>query len=144
MSAAQVPLVVDSHVRMLEQFVCALPQQYESLDPNRMTLLHFTVCALDILQQCPRSSSSIIEWVYAQQQTQGFTAGPSAAHTPYAETHIAMTYSALCILRTLGDNLHNIHKHNIIDNLKILQTQNGSFRCLARPAEDDMRFVYCA
>mmetsp|Transcript_18687 Transcript_18687/g.45836 ORF Transcript_18687/g.45836 Transcript_18687/m.45836 type:complete len:239 (-) Transcript_18687:292-1008(-) len=54
-----------------------------------------------------------------------------------------MTYSALCALQILGDDLSRVDKDAIIQSLKLLQRENGCFRC-ATTEEDDMRFMYCA
>uniref|UniRef100_A0A7S2TT83 Prenyltransferase alpha-alpha toroid domain-containing protein n=1 Tax=Lotharella oceanica TaxID=641309 RepID=A0A7S2TT83_9EUKA len=54
-----------------------------------------------------------------------------------------MTYSALCALRILGDDLKKVDKKAIVSSLKLLQRENGCFRC-ATSEEDDMRFMYCA
>ena len=59
--------------------------------------------------------------------------------------HIAMTYTALCTLRALGDDLERVEKRAIIRALRHLQLPNdGSFQCVAFGSEHDMRFLYCA
>ena len=39
--------------------------------------------------------------------------------------HIAMTYSALCSLLILGDDLDKVNKNAILSSLKGLQTSRG-------------------
>eukprot|EP00475_Leptophrys_vorax_P027592 TRINITY_DN3933_c0_g1_i5.p1 TRINITY_DN3933_c0_g1~~TRINITY_DN3933_c0_g1_i5.p1 ORF type:complete len:344 (+),score=68.75 TRINITY_DN3933_c0_g1_i5:1164-2195(+) len=154
----------EMNISMYRRFLNTFPVQYQSLDPNRMTILYFTLSAMDILDKLDLvpDKPAIIDWVYAQQVLPsstgevtrcGFACGPNsgARFDPaenldfvYHEGNIAMTYSALCILKILGDDYSKINKPAIIGALKHLQTETGSFRCLARSSEDDMRFVYCA
>ena len=58
---------LDKHVSMFTRFYGAFPQEYESLDPNRMTLLHFTIASMTLLGQSIPNPQNVIEWVYAQQ-----------------------------------------------------------------------------
>ncbi len=157
---------MEMHCDMLGKMLVQLPHQYQALDPNRMTLLHFILAALDILQTPTPHTDHIVDWVYALQVHPdsyghcarcGFAAAPNNG-TPfdphhlvldsgdfvYAEAHIAMTYSALCVLRILGDDLGRVNRGAVVGALRHLHIHNGSFRCLARSSEDDMRFVYCA
>lgn len=55
-----------------------------------------------------------------------------------------MTYTALCILLTLGDNLERVNRKAIIRSLRQLQRENGSFSSSFDHSESDMRFLYCA
>ena len=75
----------------------------------------------------------------------------SGAHYDYHQGHIAMTYTALCTLNTLGDDLSRIDKFGILASLEKLQQPDGSFTCVAgggdrggNSAEHDMRFLFCA
>lgn len=110
----------------------------------------------------------IIEWIY-NLQTDPFPKAPGTAgfkggsflgphyknvhededcgcycYGYYNQGHLAMTYSALCTLITLGDDLKRVHRHEIVAGLKFLQQKDGSFRCLDHGSECDLRFVYCA
>jgi geranylgeranyl transferase type-1 subunit beta len=68
--------------------------------------------------------------------------------------HVAMTYTALCTLRALGDDLSRVDKRAIIQALKSLQqissssssssSGSGAFCCIAVGSEEDLRFLYCA
>mmetsp|Transcript_10780 Transcript_10780/g.14282 ORF Transcript_10780/g.14282 Transcript_10780/m.14282 type:complete len:260 (-) Transcript_10780:469-1248(-) len=95
-----------------------------------------------------------------------FNQDNSSAYAPpvnYNHGHIAMTYTALCTLKTLGDDWSRLDKKGIINALKYLQLPttfeendgddndndhenigNGSFQCIAVGSEHDMRFLYCA
>ena len=43
----------------------------------------------------------------------------------YNQGHLAMTYSALCTLITLGDNLERVNKKGILKGLHCLQRDDG-------------------
>jgi prenyltransferase beta subunit len=62
----------------------------------------------------------------------------------YDQGHIAMTYTALCTLLTLGDDITKVDKKAILKSMKNLQQPNGSFQCRSSGSENDMRFLYCA
>lgn len=66
----------------------------------------------------------------------------------FQHVHIAMTYTALCTLATLGDNLSRIElkRKEIVASLACMQQDDGSFTSttIASSSENDMRFVYCA
>lgn len=56
------------NVGMFRRFLNIFPVQYQSLDPNRMTILYFAVSAMDILGELDKvDKQGTIEWVYAQQ-----------------------------------------------------------------------------
>lgn len=63
---------------------------------------------------------------------------------PYDMHHVSMTYSAICTLLTLGDDLKRLNRKAIIRSLKNLQQPNGSFSSSTDRSECDMRFLYCA
>jgi geranylgeranyl transferase type-1 subunit beta len=160
------------HVRYFAYHLRNLPSQYCKLDTNRVTLVHFSIQALDILgvldsdELCDVShidKHSIIEWIYSLQVTTskddhpnrggfqgGSYLGSSDCDNPendiheYSFGHLAMTYSALCSLVALGDDLSRVNKVAIIDCLKVLQQDDGSFQAVAIGSECDARFLYCA
>ena len=150
-----------------------LPSPYCKLDTNRLTLVHFCVQALDLLGvwedehlqiSFGLSKQSIIAWIYSLQTTasaEGGTSGCSfsgfkgghflgdsfaESTTPmrYDHAHIAMSYTALCTLKTLGDDWSRVDREGIIRDLKSLQLPDGSFKCIGFGSEHDMRFLYCA
>lgn len=45
------------------------------------------------------------------------------------KSHIAMTYTALAILAMCGDNFEKVQKKAIVNSLKKLQKEDGSFAC---------------
>lgn len=55
-----------------------------------------------------------------------------------------MTYTALCVLRILGDDFSRLRRRAIIDALRHLQEEDGSFRAVHGGSERDMRFLFCA
>jgi geranylgeranyl transferase type-1 subunit beta len=75
------------------------------------------------------------------------TKGNSIVHpyTHFCQGHLAMTYSALCILKVLGDDFSRLENpRDITRAMKSLQLENGSFSSTHNGSENDMRFVYCA
>lgn len=137
------------------------------MDVNRMTLLFFGVCGLDILNSLdairPYERDQIIDWIYAQQILPhrsgeesycGFRGGgylgapfdPSKVSSPipYDGCHVAMTYTALATLLILGDDLSRVNRPAIIKSLRTLQLKDGSFLSTLCGGENDMRFVYSA
>lgn len=55
-----------------------------------------------------------------------------------------MTYTALALLRILGDDFTGVKRKPIMEALKQLQCSDGSFMPIVEGAESDMRFVFCA
>jgi geranylgeranyl transferase type-1 subunit beta len=151
-----------------------LPGAYCKLDTNRLTMVHFCVQALDLLgvwedlelqTSFGLNKTAIIEWIYSLQTVSddettnpnfvGFKggsflggsfhpSGQSSGPAQYNHGHIAMTYTALCTLRTLGDDWSRVDREGILTALKSLQLPVGSFQCIAVGSEHDMRFLYCA
>lgn len=60
------------------------------------------------------------------------------------QAHIAMTYTALCILLMLEDDLRRVNVDAIVGALRHIQREDGSFSSTAGRTENDMRFLYCA
>lgn len=154
----------------LRSIQCPLPSQYASLDTNRLTLLHFSIQSLDLLGALDllENKESILEWIYSlfvrtKEYGSGFVGGTFLgcdAEGYYGHVHIAMTYTALTTLVTLGDSslkcLSMDDRQEIIKHVKCLQDVSGSFSCVKLPSSDhtdhyssssseqDMRFLYCA
>ena len=62
----------------------------------------------------------------------------------YDHSHVAMTYTALCTLAALGDDLSRFDRSGAVQSLKELQLDDGSFQCIHFGSENDMRFLFCA
>lgn len=157
----------ERHISYFLDNLRCLPEGYVGLDTSRMTALYFCVIGLDILGALDRieNKEEIIEFVYSMQLTspniclpcRGFVGSNYLCHNTvlcddnyclfYLETlqsHLAMTYSALCILITLGDDLSRIDKENIINGMASLQQYDGSFNASHSGNECDNRFLFCA
>lgn len=50
--------------------------------------------------------------------------GPGVSH-PYDSGHVAMTYTGLCSLLILGDNLSRVNKQACLAGLRALQLEDG-------------------
>ena len=62
----------------------------------------------------------------------------------FDHSHIAMTYSALAALLTLGDSLERVDRPGIVHAIAALQREDGSFTATSDGSECDTRFLYCA
>ena len=139
----------ERHIQYFLMNLKKLPRDYIALDSNRLTLVHFSVQSLELLNffdtNADFDKNQIIEWIYHLQtkSLNGFRGGTSE-DTSHDFPHLAMTYSALSSLITLGDGLERIDKKKIVSYLKQLQKEDGSFSCVEFGSETDMRFLYCA
>lgn len=133
-------------------------------DYSRLTILYFIVIGLDILDGLESLSDDykqrIVEWVYRLQLVPnenhpshkcGFMGSTTVIHLKnhpgcekYCEGNVAMTYMALCILITLGDDLSRVNKPAVLQGVAALQKPNGSFKSNYEYGESDLRFVYCS
>ncbi|EDO31665.1 predicted protein [Nematostella vectensis] len=155
----------EKHIKFFKRCLAVLPSEYSSLDTSRVTVAFFAISALDVLDALDcieKEKKDIIEWIYSHQVPPksdgtnggrcGFrgssTAGcnlkdPESVHE-YEYGHIAMTYTALAMLLILGDDLSRINRPAIIEGLRHLQLEDGSFCPTYLGSENDMRFIYCA
>lgn len=53
-----------------------------------------------------------------------FRQGPGVLH-PYDSGHVAMTYTGLCSLLILGDDLSRVNKQACLAGLRALQLEDG-------------------
>jgi len=157
----------ERHLGYFSYCLRQLPVQYEKGDQNRLTLVHFCVHALDLLgvwdqpdltRALQLNKNVITDWIYSLQTTTAHVQDPSfvgfkggtflgdQSNIPsiYNHGHIAMTYTALATLKTLGDDLSRVDRNGILQALQSLQLPNGSYQCIAVGSEHDMRFLYCA
>lgn len=162
----------ERQIRYFAYCLRKLPDAYSKLDTSRLILVHFAVHALDLLGvwddeeiQCKMGldKRKITEWVYSLQISSqnnnhyeshvGFIGGSFLGGSfcdsddqpwEYNYGHLAMTYTALCTLRALGDDFSEVDKEGIVRALKYLQLDDGSFKCIFAGSEHDMRFLYCA
>ena len=108
---------------------------------------------------------AIIDWIYTLQTpprrktTQdddddddelfycGFETGNSISHAHknlMAAPSIASTFSALALLRALGDDLSRVDKQRVLNFVAECQNEDGSFSSFATPSEQDLRFTFSA
>lgn len=59
-------------------------------------------------------------------------------------SHLASTYCALAILKTVGYDLTLLDSESILKSMKNLQQSDGSFMPIHTGAERDLRFIFCA
>lgn len=154
----------DRHVAYLEMMYNLMPYHYQSQEINRLTLAFFTISGLHLLQALDRvDKDRVANWVLSFQahprskaelengQFYGFHGSRTSQFPPdengvsaHNAGHLASTYCALAILKTVGFNLSTIDKESILISMRNLQQPDGSFMPLHIGAETDLRFVYCA
>ncbi|XP_053611621.1 geranylgeranyl transferase type-1 subunit beta [Plodia interpunctella] len=152
------------HVKYFMRFLNILPSSLSSHDTTRVTIAYFSVCGLDVLGSISSLSvelrDRIVEWIYMLQvhpnkengdmsmcgfqgsSTINIELGSQYSH--YRCGHLAMTYTGLCMLLTLGDDLSRVNRKALVEGVKALQTPEGNFSATLSGCESDMRFVYCA
>ncbi|XP_077988984.1 geranylgeranyl transferase type-1 subunit beta-like [Glandiceps talaboti] len=158
------------HVKFFKRCLQVLPEQYSSLDTNRLTIAFFALSGLDVLNALnviEGEKEDTVDWIYSLQVVPdkddrskniskcGFrgssTIGASynASKVPvsslnYDSGHIAMTYTGIASLLILGDDLSRVDREAVLEGLRALQLPDGSFCATPEGSENDMRFVYCA
>ncbi len=177
------------HINYFLGCLSGLNSAYCSLDATRLTVVYFSVIALDTLGALDKVDKNIIcNYIYGLQigvndlgqnslckdcsrpsvkGAGGFLGGSylgtpfreyssSTTATPghdescqcisfeYMQGHLAMAYTSLATLITLGDDLSRLDRITLLKSIKYLQLSNGSFRATNLGTECDMRFVYCA
>lgn len=118
-----------------------LPSHYTSLDPSRLSAIYFVLVAIDLLNGMDNiPKDKFIDYLYMLQLSAtpesipegyfGFIGGTFAAHNSIPandpnsdynqihlwhqqQGHIAMIYTALCSLITLGDDLSRVDRKSI-------------------------------
>ncbi|KAL0241807.1 hypothetical protein GEMRC1_007042 [Eukaryota sp. GEM-RC1] len=130
-----------------------LPQQYETLDANRITIIHFCLFGVSteasLSEILDRPPSELADTIYELQSPFGGFYPSWTVNSILLEsfdpslTNIAMTYSALASLTLLGDDLSRVNRVSLVTHLQLLQQHNGSVSCSVG-SESDLRFVYCA
>ncbi|KAJ2883094.1 geranylgeranyl transferase type-1 subunit beta [Coemansia aciculifera] len=158
-------LAVDSHARYFRICLSGLPHQMTSLDAARMTFVQLCLVGLTALGKLDEVCSAeekkqMIEWIYGQ-QVLGDGTELSAAYCGFRggslfgphdlcdyvaanSANVAGTYSALCALLLLGDDLSRVDRPAIVEALRCLQQDSGCFAPHPGTTERDPRFIYCA
>lgn len=163
----QEPVLYKKHAKYFLQFLNLLPARLASHDSTRGSIAFFAVCGLDILNSLDmlkdHTRDGIIDWIYGGQvlpdknglQCGGFQGSRAlkivsddevlqANAKCYQWGHLAMTYTGIATLATLGDDLSRIDRKAIVDGVAAVQRPDGSFSASVEGNEHDMRFVYCA
>ncbi|XP_054743002.1 geranylgeranyl transferase type-1 subunit beta [Anastrepha obliqua] len=162
------PALLQKHAKFFVRFLNLLPARLASHDSTRGTIAFFAVCGLDVLNSLPlltpQMQKDIIEWIYGclvisqegeRKSCSGFQGSRCvniisddeqllANARCYQWGHLAMTYTGIAILVTLGDDLSRLDRKNIVDGVAAVQRPDGSFSACIDGSENDMRFVFCA
>jgi geranylgeranyl transferase type-1 subunit beta len=149
----QQQLATAAHKRYLSYFLHILPSRTQSEDSNKLLLLYFSVCGLVLLKHefSDAERQELIQFVYLHAVNGGFRGSLSHCVFPvpgvvsgresggekleeegikgsvYDPPTLAATYAALCILKTLGDDLAGVDKATVIKYICACQQPNGAF-----------------
>ncbi|KAL6503707.1 hypothetical protein OROGR_025630 [Orobanche gracilis] len=170
----------ERHILYLEMMYQLLPSAYQHQEINRLTLAYFVVSGLDILSALDRIDKEVlINWVLSLQDPpknetpleNGFFYGFHGSRSSEFQStgnrsevlngsHLASTYCALAILKTVGYDLSLVDTELLSASMKNLQQPDGwrwkncgsNLSCLICPSfmpirtggEADLRFVFCA
>ncbi|KAL6581151.1 hypothetical protein OROMI_007074 [Orobanche minor] len=172
----------ERHIFYLEMMYQLLPSPYQDQEINRLTLAYFVVSGLDILSALDRIDKEVlINWVLSLQAPpnnetplengNGFFYGFHGSRSSEFQStdnraavlngsHLASTYCALAILKTVGYDLSLVDSELLSASMKNLQQPDGwrwqncgsNLSCLICPSfmpihtggEADLRFVFCA
>ncbi|XP_052187229.1 geranylgeranyl transferase type-1 subunit beta [Diospyros lotus] len=154
----------DRHVMFLQMAYQLLPSEYQREEINRLTLAYFVVSGLHILGAGDRiDKEAVIDWVLSLRahpkkedeqnsgQFYGFHGSRSSQFQPDDNavwipnsSHLASTYCALAILKTVGYDLSLLDSESILKSMRNLQQLDGSFMPIHTGAERDLRFIFCA
>ncbi|RWS13653.1 geranylgeranyl transferase type-1 subunit beta-like protein [Dinothrombium tinctorium] len=141
------------HVGFLQRCLRVLPSDLSFFDTHRLSLAFFVISSIDLLNSnalLNEERRAIIDWIYSMQippnegiGKRGFRGSSANSGDPYDFGHLTMIYSALASLIILGDDLKRINRQAIVEAIKELQLEDGSFAA-THGSESDMRFVYSA
>ncbi|CAH9065313.1 unnamed protein product [Cuscuta europaea] len=154
----------DRHICYLRMMLEVLPGKYQVQEINRLTLAYFAISGLDILDGLHLvDKEGVINWVLSLQahpnneaelengQFYGFHGSKSSQFESNSYeglipngSHLASTYCALAILKTVGYDLSLMDSTSILKSMRSLQQPDGSYMPIHAGAEKDLRFVYCA
>ncbi|KAL6524674.1 hypothetical protein OROHE_015956 [Orobanche hederae] len=135
----------ERHILYLEMMYQLLPSAYQDREINRLTLAYFVVSGLDILSALDRIDKEVlINWVLSLQAPpnnetpleNGFFYGFHGSRSSEFQStdnraavlngsHLASTYCALAILKTVGYDLSLVDTELLSASMKNLQQPDG-------------------
>lgn len=143
----------EAHKRYLSYFLTLLPTRLQSQDSNKLLLVYFAVCGLDLIGYIfdDEERKNLIEFIYLHLvDDRGFRGSLShkLEDNKYDPPNLSAIYSALCVLTTLDDDLSRLNKDEILKYVLECQEHNGSFSSYVidgKPIGDgDLRQCYLA
>ncbi|KAH3672225.1 hypothetical protein WICPIJ_010077 [Wickerhamomyces pijperi] len=151
------PLNTARHIKYFKMCLTALPSRAQKQDSNKLLLIYCSVCALSLLgyEFTAEEKKDISAFIYLHYVPTGEGFRGSLTHklqpwNRYDPGTLANTYSALCILITLGDEYRKkLDSEAIMKYIKSTQIENGSFLSIldidGKPFGDgDLRQCYLA
>ena len=173
---------LDRHVAYFCSCLQGLPTPYTGLETSRLTVIYFSVVALDMMDRlkdvdrervleftksmlvtttrdgedvcgfigssflgsCPSFEGIHVSNLGSSSDDQGDCNSTFQLCAEFLEGHLAMTYSALAIIYTLGESPDDLPKEAIVRQVGRLQGKDGCFSATESGSERDLRFLYCA
>ncbi|GMM32885.1 protein geranylgeranyltransferase type I subunit [Saccharomycopsis crataegensis] len=150
------------HAKYFQMCLNILPARVQTQDSNKLSLVYFSLVALDMLNEIetsifkkPEEREETINWVYEHYMGEGFrgslTHDLATDDHGYDPPHLPSTYFALCILSTLKDDslTKRIDRFKIMTYLRKCQLSSGSFSSVldihGKPyGENDLRMCLIA
>lgn len=124
---------------------------------DSLNIIFFVLLGFEVLGELDSLSldkESIIKWVYTLQIKQkhegvevcGFVGSKNLMDevSCFDNIHITMTYVAIVILIVLDSDLSKLNRIKILETVRKLQNENGSFNATFNSLEIDIRFTYSA
>ncbi|GMG55955.1 unnamed protein product [Ambrosiozyma monospora] len=128
------------HISYFKRFLSLLPSQFESEDSNKLAIIYFSLCGLDLLNAIPlvfpnkTELQSHIDWIYAHSITtesyfgfRGSLVYEHCGNERYDPVNLASTCFALQVLLLLGDDLARVNRVKLMRYVKLCQNEDGSF-----------------
>eukprot|EP00288_Rhodomonas_lens_P015811 CAMPEP_0177701202 /NCGR_PEP_ID=MMETSP0484_2-20121128/6492_1 /TAXON_ID=354590 /ORGANISM="Rhodomonas lens, Strain RHODO" /LENGTH=314 /DNA_ID=CAMNT_0019212433 /DNA_START=66 /DNA_END=1010 /DNA_ORIENTATION=- len=123
-----------------------------------MTIAYFCVSGLDLLGELTEEDmNATTKWVLSLQivpktstapggfrGSTFFAASQESGREAWDLGHIAMTYTALAVLKICKRGLEDVNVAGVRALVKAVQDSDGSFRPHAGECERDVRFLFCA
>uniref|UniRef100_A0A069DTC3 Geranylgeranyl transferase type-1 subunit beta n=1 Tax=Panstrongylus megistus TaxID=65343 RepID=A0A069DTC3_9HEMI len=158
----------EKHIKFFKRFLDLLPARLSRADSTRLSIAFFAISGLEVLNALDEinneTKKDICNWIYSLEilpseedgnnEKCGFQGSDTfnvlcgenkePCNKAYANGHLAMTYTGLASLVTLGDDLSRVNRKAVIQGVRALQQNDGSFCGTLMGSENDMRFVYCA
>ena len=147
-------LNVDDLALSFQALLKGLPAALQTAEASLGTLVYFAVNSLAMLRRLDslgaEKKQALIDWIYSLQVEPPELGGFRSSFCDFTpnhsveESHLAMAYSYMASLLILGDDLSRVDKARMLEMVKKMQLEDGSFMGHTHNSEADIRYVFCA